>query len=98
MSALDVLYKSFYRHELSFLSGKYLGMKLLGQKYVWFYKKLPDLFPKWLCCFAFPPTMDEDSNITDICMVSLFMSDTFWCAPASSRRFNHTLLVLNDVE
>lgn len=60
-AAMNILYKSFYGHVLPFLLGKYIRMKLLGQKYVSFYKKLPDLFPKWLYYFVFPPITYEDS-------------------------------------
>lgn len=33
-TATNILYKAFYGHVLSFLLGKYIGMELLGQKYV----------------------------------------------------------------
>lgn len=76
-AAMNILYKSFYGHALPFLLGKYIGMELLGQKYVSFQKKLPDLFPKWLYYFVFPPITYKDSYITNICIVSLLVSEPF---------------------
>ena len=67
-AAVNILNRSFYGYVLSFLLGKYTGKEgLAGSKsYVWFFKKLPDLFPKRPYCFAFPPIMYEDSNIPNI--------------------------------
>lgn len=44
-------------------SHKYREVGLFGQRVcVWFYKKLPDLFPKWLNCFTHPPAMQKSSG------------------------------------
>ena len=76
-AAVNILNRSFYGYVLSFLLGKYTGKEgLAGSKSnVWCFKKLPDLFPERLYCFAFPPIMYEDSNIPNIlCCLS---SETF---------------------
>uniref|UniRef100_A0AAA9SUZ2 Microsomal glutathione S-transferase 2 n=1 Tax=Bos taurus TaxID=9913 RepID=A0AAA9SUZ2_BOVIN len=67
-AALNILNRSFYGYVLSFLLGKYTGKEgLAGSKSnVWCFKKLPDLFPERLYCFAFLPIMYEDSNIPNI--------------------------------
>jgi len=91
-AALNILNRSFYGYVLSFLLGKYTGKEgLAGSKSnVWCFKKLPDLFPERLYCFAFLPIMYEDSNIPNIlCCPS---SETF--ATLVGVQWYHLLLAL----
>lgn len=58
-------YGSLLWTQISFLLGKHLEKRTAGSygRCVFeFYKKLPDLSPKWLCHFVLPPAMYERSS------------------------------------
>ena len=75
-AAVNILNRSFYGYVLSFLLGKYTGKEgLAGSKSnVWCFKKLPDLFPERLYCFAFPPIMYDSSIFSAFSSALSFVS------------------------
>lgn len=97
-AAMNTLYRSFYGHVLPFLLGKYIGMELLGQKYVSFYKKRP--FPQVAVLFCFPT-----DNVGRFQQHQHLYCQSFsvWAILVGVQQchlvvLNHSLLKLNDDE
>lgn len=53
-AAMNILYKSFHGHKLSFLLFKYIGMELLGQKVCLVLQETTRAFPRVAVLFCIP--------------------------------------------